>query len=130
MLVPAALLRLSHLACTCLETRIIQVRGTLSFVFCGADGCKHMPLLLACCCCCSCPPTALPLPSPLPRPGGWLFDPLNLAADPERYERMRVREIKNGRLAMVAWLGFAAQAAATRQGPAQNLLDALAQLRN
>lgn len=38
---------------------------------------------------------------------------------------MRVREIKNGRLAMVAWLGFAAQAAATRQGPAHNLLDAL-----
>ena len=37
-----------------------------------------------------------------------------------------VREIKNGRLAMVAWLGFAAQAAATRQGPVQNLVDALA----
>ena len=38
---------------------------------------------------------------------------------------MRVREIKHGRLAMVAWLGFAAQAAATRQGPVQNLVDAL-----
>ena len=49
-------------------------------------------------------------------PGGWLFDPLNLSADARRYEAMRVREIKNGRLAMVAWLGFAAQAAATSQG--------------
>lgn len=92
-------------------------------------------------CCCAavlwlggapCPlqsPAALTAP-PAPglnasRPGGWLFDPLNLSADAERYERMRVREIKNGRLAMVAWLGFAAQAAVTRQGPAQNLVDSL-----
>lgn len=75
-------------------------------------------------------PTHLPCPPLFPTPGGWLFDPLNLASDPARYERMRVREIKYGRLAMVAWLGFAAQAAATRQGPAQNLLDALEQLRN
>ena len=61
----------------------------------------------------------------VPRAGGWLFDPLQLSGDAERYEAMRVREIKNGRLAMVAWLGFAAQAAVTRQGPVQNLLDAV-----
>jgi light-harvesting complex II chlorophyll a/b binding protein 7 len=54
-----------------------------------------------------------------------VFDPLNLSGDAESYEAMRVREIKNGRLAMVAWLGFAAQAAVTRQGPVQNLLDSL-----
>ena len=42
---------------------------------------------------------------------------------------MRVREVKNGRLAMVAWLGFAAQAAATWQGPVQNLVDAWQGLR-
>ncbi len=42
---------------------------------------------------------------------------------------MRVREIKNGRLAMVAWLGFAAQAAAGRQGPLQDLQDWLGPLR-
>jgi light-harvesting complex II chlorophyll a/b binding protein 7 len=38
---------------------------------------------------------------------------------------MRVREIKNGRLAMVGWLGFFAQAAATRAGPLANLRDFL-----
>lgn len=51
-----------------------------------------------------------------------MFDPLGLSNDPVRYEVMRVREIKNGRLAMVAWLGFAAQAAVTRQGPLENVL--------
>ena len=54
--------------------------------------------------------------------GGVLFDPLGLADDAQRYELMRVRELKNGRLAMVAWLGFAAQALATREGPVANLL--------
>ncbi|PNH05071.1 Chlorophyll a-b binding protein 8, chloroplastic [Tetrabaena socialis] len=34
-----------------------------------------------------------------------------------------VREVKNGRLAMLAMLGFFAQAAATRAGPVQNMLD-------
>lgn len=37
------------------------------------------------------------------------FDPLNLAGDARTFERLRVQELKNGRLAMVAWLGFAAQ---------------------
>ena len=41
------------------------------------------------------------------------------------FEDMRVKEIKNGRLAMVAWLGFAAQAAVTRQGPLMNLMEVL-----
>ena len=71
-------------------------------------------------------PLGIFLPGDKNYPGGWLFDPLGLSTtDPERYETMRVREIKNGRLAMVAWLGFAAQAAATGKGPLEYLFDFL-----
>ena len=75
------------------------------------------------------PPLPTPPLSPLTpshpwcQTGGWLFDPLRLSADPSRYERARVAEIKHGRLAMVAWVGFAAQAAATREGPVHNLVE-------
>ena len=41
-------------------------------------------------------------------PGG-AFDPLNLSADPAVFKVMKEREVKNGRLAMMACLGFAAQ---------------------
>jgi len=37
----------------------------------------------------------------------------------------QVKEIKNGRLAMVAFLGYFAQAAATQKGPLQNAVDFL-----
>lgn len=56
-------------------------------------------------------------------PGSFLFDPLDLGANPAWFEDMKVREIKNGRLAMVAWLGFYSQALVTRDSPVQNLLD-------
>ncbi|GBF91914.1 chlorophyll a,b-binding protein [Raphidocelis subcapitata] len=58
-------------------------------------------------------------------PGGGPFDPLNFSGDAEGYVEQQVKEIKNGRLAMLAFLGYFAQAAATREGPVQNLRDAL-----
>eukprot|EP00890_Picochlorum_soloecismus_P003475 jgi/Picsp_1/4128/NSC_01637-R1_chlorophyll a b-binding protein len=68
-------------------------------------------------------PLGIFLPGDKNYPGGWLFDPLNLSSDPKIYEAMRIREIKNGRLAMFAWVGFAVQAAITRKGPLENLVE-------
>jgi light-harvesting complex II chlorophyll a/b binding protein 4 len=50
-------------------------------------------------------------------PGGY-FDPLNFAdeANPERAFQLKTAEIKHGRLAMVAALGFAVQAGTQGQG--------------
>lgn len=60
-------------------------------------------------------------------PGGLWFDPLGWgSASPEKVKDLRTREIKNGRLAMLAVLGAAFQVLYTGTRPIDNLLAHLA----
>uniref|UniRef100_A0A7S3UC46 Chlorophyll a-b binding protein, chloroplastic n=1 Tax=Picocystis salinarum TaxID=88271 RepID=A0A7S3UC46_9CHLO len=54
-------------------------------------------------------------------PGGKWFDPLGLTASKEKYEVLKLKEIKNGRLAMLCTIALYAQYAATGVGPLDNL---------
>jgi len=50
------------------------------------------------------------------KPGEFAFDPLGFGKDPMKYAKYEVNEIKNGRLAMIAFSGMVTQSALSGHG--------------
>lgn len=57
--------------------------------------------------------------------GGGAFNFAGFGKKETNLRDLQIKELKNGRLAMIAVLGFGAQAVLTRVGPFQNLIDHL-----
>lgn len=55
------------------------------------------------------------------QPGDYNFDPLNFGKDPAAFKQLQLKEVKNGRLAMIAAAGMILQGVSTHQGALQNL---------
>lgn len=58
-------------------------------------------------------------------PGGPFFNMLGMGKTEEEMKDLKLKEIKNGRLAMLAMFGFGAQSVLTGKGPFENLMDHL-----
>lgn len=50
------------------------------------------------------------------QPGDFKFDPLGFAKDEQSLKKLQLNELKNGRLAMLAFSGIVTQAALTQHG--------------